>query len=222
MAVFSSLELIAGEKLAVENQTAAHAGTDEEAYDVFKAFGGTEVIFTQDTEVHVVADVKRNAELLTHGRRHIIITPGKIRRKEYDSLFLIDDAGGTGSHGVQFFLVDAGLLDHLVYHADDDLFHVCGFFTAALGALFQPVNDLVLFVEDRAEHFCAAHIQTDIVTFSHDTSSFSYNSSFIIIWNRTGGGTSRGFHLFWQIRFFSHRQNGCSRQKAPSGQPCAR
>ena len=167
MAVFGGFELVAGEEFAVENQAAAHAGADEEADDVLIALAGAEVIFTQDAQVDVVADEEGNAELLAHGGGDVIVAPGQVRRKEDDAFILIDHAGGAGRHGVQFFLIDAGFPDHLVHDADDDLFHIGGAFAAALGALFQAIDDLVLLVEDRAEHLGAAHVQTDVVTFSH-------------------------------------------------------
>ena len=179
MTVFGSFELVAGEEPAVEDQATAHAGADEETDDVLIAFGGAEVIFTQDAKVYIVADEEGNAEFLAHGGGDVVIAPGQVRREEHDSLILIDHAGGAGRHGVQFFLIDTGFLDHLVHDADDDLFHVGGAFAAALGTFFQAVDDLVLFVEDRAEHLGAAHVQTDVVTFSH-SGTLLINSSFTI------------------------------------------
>ena len=124
MAVLGSFELIACEKGTVQDQAAAQAGAHEETDDVFISAGGAEVIFTQHAQVYVVAYIEGHAELLAHGAGHVIVPPGKVRRKEYDAVFLVNDPGSAGSHGVQLFPVDAGFLDHFLHHVDDDLFHI--------------------------------------------------------------------------------------------------
>ena len=167
VAVFGSLELIAGVERAVEDQAAAHTGADEESHDVFISLTRAEVVLAQHAQIDVVADVERNAELFAHRACHVVVPPGEVRREEHDAPVLVDDARGAGGNRVELFPVDAGFLDHLLHDADDDFFHVGRGGTSAFGALFQTVNNLVLFVENRAEYLGAPYVETDIVAFSH-------------------------------------------------------
>ena len=93
MAVFGSLELMPCEEGSVQDQAAAQAGADEEADNIFISAGGAEVVFTQHAQVHVVAHIKRYAELLAHCAGHVIVPPGKIRREKHDAVVLVNDAG---------------------------------------------------------------------------------------------------------------------------------
>ena len=47
--------------------------------DILVALGSTVFIFTQDTDIYVIADVERTAEFLLDGLSDIVILPGKIR-----------------------------------------------------------------------------------------------------------------------------------------------
>ena len=167
VAVLGGLELVAGEELAVEDQTAAHAGAGEEADDVLVALCCAELVFAQHAEVHVVAHKKGHAEFFLHGPGNVVVAPGEVRGEEHDAPVLVDDAGGTGGDGIELFGVNAGFLDHLLHYADDDLLYIRRTLALALGALFQPVDDLVLLVEDGAEDLGPADIKTDIVAFRH-------------------------------------------------------
>ena len=124
VAVLGGLELVAGEELAVEDEAAAHAGAGEEAHDVPVAPPRAELVFAVHAEIDVIAHKEGHAEALAHGAGDVIVAPGQVRGKEHDALVLVDDAGGAGGDGVELFPVDAGGLDHLLHHADDDLFHI--------------------------------------------------------------------------------------------------
>ena len=150
-----------------EDQAAAHAGADKETDDVFVPAPDTEMVFTQDAQVYVVSDIEGDAEFAPHGGGHIIVAPRKVRRKEHHAAVLVDDTGRAGGDGVHLVPVNAGLFDHFLHHADNDLFHVRGSVTAALGTFFQAVDNLVLLVEDGSEHFGSAHVKTDVVRFCH-------------------------------------------------------
>ena len=168
MAVFGSLELIPGEERTVQHKTAAHAGSDKEADNVFVAAAGAEMVLAQNPQIYVVSDIKGHAELLAHGGSDIIIAPGKVRGEEHDTAVLINDARGTGGDGVQLFPVDAGFLDHFLHDTDDDLFNIGRGVAAAFGSLFQAVDDLVLFVENGSENFGSSDIQTNVIRFGHN------------------------------------------------------
>ena len=106
MAVLGCLELVSGEEFAVQDQASAHPGAHEEADDVLVSSGRAEFVFAEDAQVHIVADEERHAELFPHGSRKIIVAPGQIRGENDHAGVLVDDAGGTGSDGIQFFTVD--------------------------------------------------------------------------------------------------------------------
>ena len=165
--VLCSHKLCAGKELAVQDQTAAHAGAGEKADDVFIALRCAELVFAQHAKVHIVAHKEGDAELFLDGPGDVVVAPGKIRREKHDAVVLVDDAGGAGGDGIELFPVNTGLTDHILHHADDDLFHIACAVALALGALFQPVDDLILLVEDGAEHLGAADVQTNVVAFRH-------------------------------------------------------
>ena len=126
-----------------------------------------EAVLAQNAEIHVVSDVEGDSEPLFHGALDVIIPPGQVGGEQDHALALVNDAGGAGGDGIELFPVNAGLFDHVLHHADDDLFHIRRAVTLALGAFFQPVDDLVLFIEDGAEDLGPTDVQTDIVAFGH-------------------------------------------------------
>ena len=150
-------------ELAVDDHASAEPRADEEARHVAVALRRAEAVLAEDAEVHVVADEKRHAEALLHVLADRVIAPREVRREEHDAALLIDDAGRAGCDGVQLLPVDAGVADHLLHDADDDLLDVRRAVAAGLRALFQAVDDLILLIKDGAEHLRAADVETDVV-----------------------------------------------------------
>ena len=95
MAVFCCFETGAGKELAIENQAAAHTCADEETDHVVITFGSAIGMFTEYTNVDVIADIERDAKTGLDGRTDIIITPGQIRREQNDAGILVDNTGCT-------------------------------------------------------------------------------------------------------------------------------
>ena len=171
VAVFRGFEQVAGKQLAVQDQAAAHAGAHEEAHHVFVSLHGPVLVFAQHAHVHVVSDVEGHAEFLLDGRFDIVIPPGQVGGKQHDALLLIDHARRASSDSFCVFGFHAGFLDHLPHHADDDLFNVFRRFAAGFGLLFEPVDGLSRLVENSAEHFGSANVQTNAVIRCHVNTS---------------------------------------------------
>lgn len=64
MAVFGSLELIPGVERTVQHKTAAHAGSDKEADNVFVAAASAEMVLAQNPQIYVVSDIKGTPNFL--------------------------------------------------------------------------------------------------------------------------------------------------------------
>ena len=156
-----------GVEFSVQDQSAAHTGSHKETDNVPVAPPGTVLILTQHTQIHIVADKKRNAEVLFHRTFHVIIAHREIRCKEHRSGLLIDHAGGAGGQSPDLFPVDPGFLNHFLHHADDDLLDVAALIVACFRAFFQAVDDLFVFIEDGAEDLCPANVQADVIFLFH-------------------------------------------------------
>ena len=68
--------------------------------------------------------------------------------------------------------VDAGFLNQFFHHADDYFLYILCGITFPLGAFFDSLDDFPILIEDCSKHLGSAHVETNIVGFSHGNLPF--------------------------------------------------
>ena len=103
---------------------AAQAGSDKETNNISIPLSSPVFIFPQNPQIHIISNKEWDSEVLLHSSLHVIVAHRQIRCEQNNTGILVNDAGGTGSNSPDFLLVDTGLFDHFLHHADNDLFNI--------------------------------------------------------------------------------------------------
>ena len=105
MSVFRPFKTAAGEEGTVQDQAAAHTGSDEESDNVLIPLCCAVPILSENADIDVISDIERNTVLFFERSADVIVAERKVRSKQDDPLALIDDAWSAGGDRIDLTLL---------------------------------------------------------------------------------------------------------------------
>ena len=124
MAILCRFKLMTCVQFSVQDKSAAHACANKKSNNILIATSSTVFILSEDAQIDIIAYIEWNSESFFHSSFEIVISPWKIRRKQYNAICLIYHTRRTGSDCMNLILFYAGFFHHFFDYACYDFFNV--------------------------------------------------------------------------------------------------